>query len=355
MIKFYRSSKTIAELEAFPSYGFQTADNSWRVQVGGWAYFPYVPTVRKRWVIRMLAGVMNASEQDLESEIFQRRVKKFVSDGSSGHEIYCRVDSLLRKLGSKNKRNGHFRDWVWMSHDLVERNSEVDSSGRKMIRFQVETDHSQIKPVESFAYLLSAAGISIISDIDDTIKVSNVGDRRQLLANTFLRKFEGVKGMADLYDEWYQQGADFHYVSSSPWQLHAPLMALQTDEGFPGGTIHLRNFRLRQHMVERALMIRRHGKSTSIKSLFRTMPKRKFILIGDSGEKDPEIYRKICRKNLHQVAALFIRNMPNRPMDPERLEKCRTTLPGVICEQFETAEELRALATPLFESVVCDA
>lgn len=349
MIKFYRSSNLIAQLEPFPSYGFQTVDGSWRVQVSGWAYFPYVPTVRKRWVIRMLAGVMQASENDLQSEIFKERVAKFVSDGSSGHEIYCRVDTLRRKLNQKNKRNGHFSDWVWMNEELVAQNSFVDENGRRTLRFQVETDHSDMKPVESHAYLLPQTGLSVISDIDDTIKISNVGDRRKLLANTFLHEFRGVEGMADLYDQWFQMGTDFHYVSSSPWQLHAPLMELQTHQGFPDGTIHLRNFRLRQHMVERALLIRRHGKSTSIKSLFQTMPNRKFVLIGDSGEKDPEIYRKICRKYVNQVAALFIRDIDHRPMDQDRLEKCRATLPGVICEKFKTAKQLQEIAAPVFE------
>ncbi len=350
MIKFYRSPNSTAELEPFPSYGFQTVDGSWRVQVSGWTFFPYIPTVRKRWVIRMLAGAMQASKDDLESEIFKERVAKFVSDGSPGHEIYCRCDTLLRRLSSKNKRNGHFRDWVWMSRDLVERNMAVDENGRSTIRFQIETDHPEIKPVESYAYLMPNAGVSVISDIDDTIKVSNVGDRKQLLANTFLREFKGIEGMAELYDQWFQLGSEFHYVSSSPWQLHAPLLELQTSQGFPGGTIHLRNFRLRQHMVERAFMIRRHGKSTSIKSLFRTMPERKFVLIGDSGEKDPEIYRKICRKHLHQVAALFIRNTEHRPLDKERLAKCRATLPGVICEKFETAGQLKQLAAGIIEN-----
>lgn len=349
MIKFYRSANLTAELEAFPSYGFQTADGSWRVQVGGWTYYPYTPTVRKRWVIRMLAGAMQASKDDLESEIFKERVAKFVSDGSPGHEIYCRCDNLLRRLNRKNRRNGHFSDWVWMKKDLVERNLIVDENGRRTIRFQIETDNPEIKPVESFAFLLPSTGISVISDIDDTIKVSNVGDRKQLLANTFLREFRGIEGMAELYADWFEQGSEFHYVSSSPWQLHGPLQELQTHQGFPEGTLHLRNFRLRQHMLERALMIRRHGKSTSIKSLFRTMPNRKFVLIGDSGEKDPEIYRKICRKYVHQVAALFIRNTEHRPLDNDRLEKCRSTLPGVSCEKFETADQLREMAAGIFQ------
>ena len=352
MIKFYKPSNENALLEAFPSFGFQDIDGTWRIQVSGWAYSPYRPTRRKRLVLHMLSRVMQASEEDLNSEIFKRRVEKFVSDGSAGHEIFFRLGDFQKKLHRKNKRNGHFREWVRLSQEQVEANSIVDSTGRRRLNFQIETELPQVKPVDSHANLLSSEGLSIISDIDDTIKVSNVDDRSQLLANTFLREFKGIDGMANLYNDWFQQGADFHYVSSSPWQLHAPLLDLQARGGFPGGTIHLRNFQLRNHVVQRALMIRRHGKSTSIKSLLQSLPNRKFILIGDSGEKDPEIYRKICRKYSEQIAGVFIRDMKHKPVDDERLAKCRGALPNVVCDKFESAEELRKLASPVIESAL---
>ena len=38
-------------------------------------------------------------------------------------------------------------------------------------------------------------GVSVISDIDDTIKVTEVLDRRRMLYNTFLREFKDVTGM----------------------------------------------------------------------------------------------------------------------------------------------------------------
>lgn len=352
MIKFYKSSNANANalLEAFPSFGYQVNDGAWRVQVGGWTYFPYTPTRRKRLVLHMFSRVMHATEEDLKSEIFRRRIEKFVSDGSAGHEIFFQLDDLQRKLHRKNKRNGHFREWVWLEKDQVDANSIVDANGRRRLNFRIETDHEDIKPVDSFAYLLPRNGLSIISDIDDTIKVSNVGDRQQLLANTFLREFQGIKGMAEVYGDWFKTGAEFHYVSSSPWQLHEPLLGLQTQGGFPGGTIHLRNFQLRNHMVQRALLIRRHGKSTSIKSLLEALPERKFILIGDSGEKDPEIYRKICRKYTDQVVGLFIRDMKHKPVDEERLSKCRDALPNAVCEKFESADQLRELASPVVKA-----
>ena len=55
--------------------------------------------------------------------------------------------------------------------------------------------------------LLPRRGISVISDIDDTIKVSHVANRGRLLRNTFVNPFAPVPGMAELYQAWREAGA----------------------------------------------------------------------------------------------------------------------------------------------------
>jgi phosphatidate phosphatase APP1 len=80
------------------------------------------------------------------------------------------------------------------------------------------------------------AGIIVISDIDDTIKITQVHDRKATLRNTFLEPFRPVPGMADLYNSWAQKtGAQFCYVSASPWQLYSPLADFIRSNGFPAG------------------------------------------------------------------------------------------------------------------------
>jgi hypothetical protein len=69
-------------------------------------------------------------------------------------------------------------------------------------------------------YVLARHGISVISDIDDTIKISNVLSKRLLLKHTFYTYFKPVEGMSDLYQKWNEQKCQFHYVSASPWQLY---------------------------------------------------------------------------------------------------------------------------------------
>ena len=77
------------------------------------------------------------------------------------------------------------------------------------------------------------------------MKITNVADRRELLANTLLREFVAVPDMVNLYKMWSLSGVIFHYVSASPWQLTRPLSEFFLNSGLPDGSMHLKLFRLK--------------------------------------------------------------------------------------------------------------
>jgi phosphatidate phosphatase APP1 len=170
-------------------------------------------------------------------------------------------------------------------------------------------------------HIVGQRGLSVISDIDDTIKLTEATSRRQMLANTFLRPFEVVEGMAELYRQWHAQGADFHYVSSSPWQLYQSLAELCSDGNFPAGSMHLRYFRMRDEMFRRWRPVRNNTKVGIIAAILKALPDRRYVLVGDSGEKDPEIYRFLAKRFPSQVVAILIRNLQSHPLDSRRLSK----------------------------------
>ena len=91
------------------------------------------------------------------------------------------------------------------------------------IRYHAVTGSAETREFSGTVRLLKPTGLSVISDIDDTVKVSNVTDRRSLLEHTFLLDFVQAPGMAALYDDWSVEDTAFHFVSSSPWQLYEPL------------------------------------------------------------------------------------------------------------------------------------
>ncbi len=348
MIKIGRSKIGTPSLIAYPGFGYPLSGGSWCVNVAGVVWQePVVFSMRQRMIIRMLGNVMKASPDQLKCDNFQNRITPFFAEAEQRQSITVEVSGRSHRLRKKTKSNGHFRELLKLSRAEVEQSSVVDEFGNRILPIQVTTDHPKSIPATGQIHLLEPQGLSVISDIDDTIKDSFVTDRRELLNNTFLRDFRSIDGMADVYRELSVRGANFHYVSSSPWQLFESLQELNDADQFPSGTMHLRNFRLRDQLLKK-LIIRRHGKTIAIRFLMKHLPNREFVLIGDSGEKDPEIYRKICRQFPNRVKALFIREIDERPLDEERDRKLAGAINGGIYGKFRDADQLKELSASLF-------
>jgi hypothetical protein len=159
-------------------------------------------------------------------------------------------------------------------------------------------------------HVLAECGVSVISDIDDTTKITNVRSLRELLRNTFCRPFTAVPGMAQFYQQLGRiHQAHFHYISASPIQLLEPLQAFMREAGFPNGTFHLRPFRLRDRRFREWPQTGALFKARAIRSLLERFPGRQFILIGDSGERDPEIYGRFARSHARNVIRVIIRKI----------------------------------------------
>jgi phosphatidate phosphatase APP1 len=300
-------------------------------------------------MLSMLKNVMRASSEDFESEVFESRIQQFMAAACTKYPLTINIGGRNHPLRKRTRRNGKFADSILVnSADINVDPSSIEKVAK--VPFSILSGLDDVAVAKGDVFLYPKHGLSIVSDIDDTIKISQVGDRRELLANTFLREFRAVEGMPELYQEWQQQGAAFHYVSSSPWQLFTALHSFSDQTGFPGGTFHLRNFRLRDQLL-RKMVLRRNGKAIAIRKLLTQMPGRRFILIGDSGEKDPKIYHKICKQFPGRIEAVFIRDVEYRRFENERRLKLERSLPNGICEGFLDAEALRATAAPLLEKV----
>ena len=90
--------------------------------------------------------------------------------------------------------------------------------------------------IEGHVLLVPASGLSVISDIDDTVKITEVRDQQQVLLNTFVRVFKAVPGMAERYQNLARDPQTrFHYLSSSPIQLLPALADFLREAGFPIG------------------------------------------------------------------------------------------------------------------------
>lgn len=346
MIKISETQASTSTLVAFSGFGYPHQGH-WRVLVTGVAFhLPCEFSMRQRMMIRVLGGVMQATPDQLDCEMFRTRITPFLADADHKRSIIVDINGKPHRLRKKTRKNGHFSDWLTLSNEDVEAAATGTGSNRR-IEFTVVNEGRPSETASGSIYLHRPGGVCVVSDIDDTIKESGVGDRRELLANTFLRDFRSVAGMSDVYQQWEDAGASFHYVSSTPWQLYESLQSMHTDHDFPLGTMHLRNFRLRDQLLKR-VMVRRKGKATAIRSLLKNMPERDFVLVGDSGEKDPKIYTKICRQFPHRVKAVFIRDVPESPLEDDRFGKLKKALPDGICARFSDSKELSGLAQGIF-------
>lgn len=155
----------------------------------------------------------------------------------------------------------------------------------------------------------------VISDIDDTVLQTDATNLLKMARVTFLRNartrlpFEGIAG----FYRALQQGTTpetfnpIFYVSSSPWNLYDLLVDFMEVHAIPAGPLFLRDFDLSL----RALVASGHHqhKLDQIDRLLTAYPTLPFVLIGDSGQEDPEIYFEAVRRYPGRIRAIYIRDV----------------------------------------------
>jgi phosphatidate phosphatase APP1 len=204
------------------------------------------------------------------------------------------------------------------------------SANAASLPFQVRMRPGDPREFPGHAVIVPAQGLSVVSDIDDTIKHSHVRDRHELMLNTFAREFTAVPGMAERYRALAAEAVALHYVSSGPIQLYPPLAAFLVDAGFPPGSVHLRDSTSLQNVVPTHAVSRAHKLST-IRTLLDDFPQRQFVLIGDSGEADPEIYGQLAREQPTRIVAIHIRDVTG---DTRASDRYRSAFEGVAEERW---------------------
>lgn len=160
------------------------------------------------------------------------------------------------------------------------------------------------------------ARIGVISDIDDTILHSGITDWKTAAQLTFLhnaRTRKPLKGVSKFYQA-LQAGpagtvrqAPVFYVSSSPWNLYDLLEDFMELNAIPCGPVFLRDLGLDEtkfiksaghgHKLERAL------------ALIERYPHLRWVLLGDSGQADAELYAEAARQHGDRIAAIYIRDV----------------------------------------------
>ena len=159
------------------------------------------------------------------------------------------------------------------------------------------------------------AEYGIISDIDDTVVRTGATDMLAMARTVFLNNARTrlpFAGVSEFYKALQfgrngKRNNPFFYVSSSPWNMYDVLKDFLDLNTIPAGPLLLRDFGLQ----ENALVSSGHmgHKFKEIQQILLTYPDLKFILIGDSGQEDPKIYKEVVRKFPDRILAIYIRDV----------------------------------------------
>ncbi|KAF2479024.1 hypothetical protein BDY17DRAFT_313622 [Neohortaea acidophila] len=158
-------------------------------------------------------------------------------------------------------------------------------------------------------HIISPTGVSLISDIDDTVKHSGVStNAREIFRNTFIRELSDltIDGVREWYNTLHDMGVSIHYVSNSPWQLYPVLTTYFKMAHLPKGSFHLKQY---SGMLQGIFEPVAERKKSSLQKIIHDFPERKFVLVGDSGEADLEVYTDIAMENPGRVLGIFIRDV----------------------------------------------
>lgn len=334
-------SRTEERIVMFPTFGHRSADGrAWKIEIWGAVFEPAPNNLRRRMLIKVLQRLMKVESEQLDTPTFRKRSELFLISTERGKRMAVQTGSLSQMVQRPSKRNGHFRGSLLLDDAQILKLSQAGCVEDNWLKFDVAMPGAGKRLFAGQAQLIPETGISVISDIDDTIKDTEVTDQRKLLRNTFLNDFRAVDGMADVYRQWRQAGAAFHYVSSSPWQLVESLSELLTDHQFPMGSLHLRSIRLRDPSVLQLFVARRYSKRRVIRSILRMFPQRSFVLVGDSGEKDAEIYGAMARRFPHQVKQILIRRVGGIEHSRDRTSKAFKGVASSTWRFFDEPAEL---------------
>jgi phosphatidate phosphatase APP1 len=315
------------EVTFSPTYG-ALQDGSWKIPVRGWVH-------KKESEEHMLDILAYLACPPVERGNFTVRTQNFVDDSYPGETITIAfaADPEHKPYTVESNEQGVINTELTISQERAQTwlQSPQGVTGRRLAYHVVSQGAMGSGQVE----LIEAEGLSVISDIDDTIKVTDIPlGKDVVLRKTFCHAFVAAPGMAERYKEWSTRAASvsFHYVSGGPGQMYGPLSHfLITEQKFPEGTFHqrflpihvqsLEAFNELFNLISNPLGTIHKYKVEEINTLLSAFPNRKFILVGDSGEMDPEVYNTLRTQHPQQVQEIWIRDVVgDAKVNPDRLQ-----------------------------------
>jgi phosphatidate phosphatase APP1 len=232
-------------------------------------------------------------------------LKRLESDPLPHARVWARWPGRSQELVADDE--GFIREWLKID--------TRDRSGWESVQLELANGTPGVAPAP-FLVPATAASYGVISDMDDTVIQSHVTDFIRAAGMVLLENARTrlpFPGVAAFYAALVQgrsgtAGNPIFYVSSSPWNLYDVIAEFLEAQQIPAGPMLLRDWDLGPSLLRNASY-----KSGVIREILATYPRMPFVLIGDSGQEDPEIYAEVVSTHPGRILAVYIRNVRQNP------------------------------------------
>lgn len=227
-----------------------------------------------------------------------------VQPDASGGVINAAGGAQSKQLPYKTTDQGDFDTFIVLAN----------TTGRNGGHLMAGNETSSIQALNAYAngtdtgnataYLVPPTGFTIISDIDDILRVTKIYVPKEGLLNSFARPFTPWMNMPQIYANWSASIPDFHfhYLTTTPEQVTRNYMEF-IYKTYPLGSFDTRPLNFSD--VSAALSIRRF----LLDKIFQTYPQRRFILVADTTNSDVmKAYPQLAKDYPGQVQCIFLRN-----------------------------------------------
>lgn len=234
-----------------------------------------------------------------------RMVQRFESDEVAGASVVMRFDTELIETTTDDE--GYFRL-------ALEPDEPVHTGWHDLDIGAASVRHGAAHGMARVMVPKAEAEFGVISDLDDTVIETGANQVLRMAKNVMMGNahtrlpFGGVR---ELYQA-LQRGTErrrpvnpLFYVSNGPWNLFDFVVEFMEINDVPLGPVILRDY----GFDAGKFLTNAQHKAGSIRDILDTYPDLRFLLIGDSGEKDPEIYRSIVAEFPDRIAAVYIRDV----------------------------------------------
>ena len=227
----------------------------------------------------------------------------FISSGSgaAGNGPVNAVGAGSIKIPDPTTAEGDFEGYVPLPNSIT----AAIKAGNATNQIQLLDVHTNGTDTgNATIYLVPDQGITIVSDIDDILRITKIYQPEEGLLNSFARPYVPWMNVPEVYANWSKSIPDlhFHYLTTTPEQVTRNYMEY-IYKTYPLGSFDTRPLNFSD--ISATLAIRKF----LLRKVFQTFPKRKFILVADTSNSDVmKDYPAMVTEFPGQVQCIFLRN-----------------------------------------------